>query len=377
MNAVPYREAKYRFVADLVMKRADISSILLVYSRYVSIFLILFIQIAMVLSAMEYTTSSPNVAANLVTVLLLVPLFFFQVTKLQLFYLGIMNIAPHLYAYYDLLTYRNKVACGPRALDLNHAPEIGVRGLSFGYDSKSSILNGLSVSFLAGKTVALVARSGGGKSTLLKLICRLYDATEGDVLIDGENIRNFSCASVRNNILCLSQFPLFTKGSIRENFHLLCPNASDAEMEWSCKETGVQGLLQLEGVRILDYQLTLGGENLSGGQRKLLALARVMLCDPKVLLLDEPTTGVDSETIKNYIAPAVQKLKLNRTTVVVDHNMNFIRNLSDYVAVIDSGRIVDYGPIELIIDKDNSLFHCLWAEYNKKFSAAREQGWEG
>jgi ABC-type multidrug transport system ATPase subunit len=102
-----------------------------------------------------------------------------------------------------------------------------------------------------------------------------------------------------------------------------------------------------------------------------------MLCDPKVLLLDEPTTGVDSETIKNYIAPAVQKLKLNRTTVVVDHNMNFIRNLSDYVAVIDSGRIVDYGPIELIIDKDNSLFHCLWAEYNKKFSAAREQGWEG
>ena len=123
---------------------------------------------------------------------------------------------------------------------------------------------------------------------------------------------------------------------------------------------------------ISDFCLDLNADNLSGGQKRLLSIARALLKNPQVVMIDEPTTGVDAQTIRHAILPLLQELKTDRTMLLVDHNMNFVRDLADMVLVLENGKVTDFGPTEDIWQNKDSLFRKLWEEYNKNTEFSNE-----
>ncbi|KMQ75126.1 ABC transporter ATP-binding protein [Marinobacter subterrani] len=228
--------------------------------------------------------------------------------------------------------------------------------VSFHYPSSGAGIRDISLTVPAGHTLALVGATGSGKSTLIKLLLRFYDPSHGEIRIDGQPIRAISLNSLRSAIGLVSQDVYLFEGSIRENLAYGKPDASDTEImeaaktaeAWSFIEALPAGLATPVGER---------GIRLSGGQRQRLSLARALLKNPPILVLDEATSAVDNET-EAAIQRSLRRIGHNRTVIMIAHRLSTIVD-ADTIAVVDAGRVVEIGNHQALLD-ENGAYAAQW-----------------
>lgn len=379
MNAEKQRSASIFSVLRHVTRSSFRANTVAILDNQLVSISVLFFQglIAFVIALCYFKTGKveAGVAGALISCIMLIPEIFNQIASFISTYIQSKQSEPSLDAVYEILTTESAVKDAPDAVEYKaeRSDAIQIQDLQFGYDERM-ILQGVTVNIPSGKSVAVVSHSGGGKSTLLHLLSRLYDPQSGNITIGGQNIQKYTIASLRNAVVRVSQFPLFIQGSLRANFQLQKADATDAEIEEACCKAGIWQAVkeQCHEEDPADLQFSLGAENFSGGQRRLLSIARAMLKDPAVLLLDEPTTGVDAQTTQDKIYPFLMEYKKKCSIIFVDHNMNFVRNLADMVLVLEDGKVADFGPTEEVWQKKDSLFRKLWEEYNKNTEISNE-----
>jgi ATP-binding cassette subfamily B protein len=211
---------------------------------------------------------------------------------------------------------------------------------SYGGTMEANALSGVDLTIEPGETVALVGQTGAGKSTLVKLIARFYDATGGEVLVDGTDVRDYDLASYRHQLGIVPQESYLFAGTVRDSIAYARPDASDAEVEAAARATGAHDMvMRLTGG--YSHEVTERGRNLSAGQRQLIALARAQLADPAILLLDEATAALDLAA-EGAVNHAISELTAARTTIVVAHRLNTAAR-ADRIVVLDQGRIAEVG----------------------------------
>ncbi|MDP9370187.1 MAG: ABC transporter ATP-binding protein/permease [Chloroflexota bacterium] len=218
--------------------------------------------------------------------------------------------------------------------------EIRFKDVGFSYADGGSVLRDIDLTIAPGQTVALVGPSGAGKSTLIGMIPRLHDATRGTIEIDGRDVREFTLESLRDGIAVVPQDGMLFKGTIRENIAYGKLDATDAEIEAAARAARIHDHIASlpEG-----YETVIGerGVSLSGGQRQRLAIARAIVKDAPIVLLDEPTTGLDAAA-ERLVMEAFDHLLRGRTAVVIAHRLATIRR-ADLIVVVENGRIVERG----------------------------------
>ncbi|MBD3162197.1 MAG: ATP-binding cassette domain-containing protein [Candidatus Eisenbacteria bacterium] len=227
--------------------------------------------------------------------------------------------------------------------------------VTFAYDDGSVALTDVSFRIAPGESVALVGPTGAGKTTLFSLLLRFHKPTEGRVYIDDQKIKRYTVGSLRRQISLLPQEPFIVGRSIRENLLFGKPDATDEEL-WNALRTAaleefVRGLPDGLATRIRER-----GQSLSGGQKQRLAIARAVLKDSPIVLLDEPTTGLDARSEKEVLE-GLARLCEGRTTIAITHRFSTIRT-ADRVLVLDKGRLVENGPAEDLLRSD-TLFRAL------------------
>jgi subfamily B ATP-binding cassette protein MsbA len=222
---------------------------------------------------------------------------------------------------------------------------IEFKNVTFAYDDVT-ILENINLRIPKGKTVALVGSSGAGKSTLADLIPRFHDVTSGELLIDGVNINQYSVASLRSKMGIVTQEPILFNDSIASNIRLSKPNADDAEVEEAARIANAHDFIthKEEG-----YNTNIGdrGSKLSGGERQRLTIARAILKNPPILILDEATSSLDTES-ERLVQDAINKMMQNRTSIVIAHRLSTIRH-ADEIIVLRKGRIVERGNHEELL----------------------------
>jgi len=239
-----------------------------------------------------------------------------------------------------------------------HTVGLRVENICFSYGEEFNVLNGVSLEIAAGEKVALVGASGGGKSTLVQIILGLYPAKSGELYFDGVNIRDIGLDVVRENVATVLQHPAMLNDSVREN--LCLGRELDNETLWQAVE-----IAQLRDVieampKGLDTIIGRSGIRLSGGQRQRLAIARMILSDPKVVILDEATSSLDTET-EARLHDAMHTFLQNRTTLIIAHRLSAVRQ-ADRVLVFDAGQIIDEGRHDELISRDG-LYRDLYAHH--------------
>jgi len=212
--------------------------------------------------------------------------------------------------------------------------------VSFRYDQQRPALQNISFNIPPGMMVALVGHTGAGKSSILHLIQRFYDPQEGQILIDGRDIRDYTLASLRRQIALVPQEPMLFRASVRENIAYGRPGASEAEIIAAAHQASADVFIRRlpQGY---DTILEEGGVGLSGGQRQCLAIARAILRQAPLLLLDEPTVGLDAQS-EQLVVAALERLMAGRTTLVSAHRLSTIQR-ADLILVLDKGHIVEAG----------------------------------
>jgi len=224
--------------------------------------------------------------------------------------------------------------------------EVRFTGVSFRYRDDAAALDGIDLVVRAGQTTALVGRSGSGKSTLLSLVPRLYDVTGGAVLVDGQDVRDVTLASLRRQVAVVSQDVVLFDDTVRSNIAFGRTDATDEAVVAAAKAAAAHDFITRlpEGY---DTVVGPGGGRLSGGERQRLALARAFLRDAPILLLDEATSALDSES-EHLVQDAIRALMRARTTLVIAHRLSTVRD-ADRIVVMEAGRIVEGGTHEELL----------------------------
>lgn len=228
------------------------------------------------------------------------------------------------------------------------AGDVAMRGVRFAYRPGQDVIRGLDFTAQGGKTTALVGKSGGGKTTILALLQRLYTPHAGTVMIDGQDLQSVSLHSLRGAISYVSQDVWLFSGSIRENIAIGRPDAEEAEIVAAAKAAGAHGFILGMGQ---GYDTLIGerGVNLSGGQRQRLAIARAILKNAPILLLDEATAALDAETERD-VQLSLERLRKDRTTIVIAHRLQTVMS-ADKICVIEQGRMVEEGRHDELLRK--------------------------
>ena len=232
--------------------------------------------------------------------------------------------------------------------------------MQFGYDPEEIIIKDFSADIQPGQKIALVGPTGAGKTTMVKLLMRFYDVNQGAILVDGQNIKEYKREDLRCMFGMVLQDTWLYNDTIMENIRYGRPGATDQEVIQSAKAAHVDHF-----VRTLSdgYNLVLNEEvsNISQGQKQLMTIARAIVLDPSMLILDEATSSVDTRT-EVLIQKAMDNLMKNRTSFIIAHRLSTIRN-ADWILVMDQGDIVEQGKHQDLLDKDG-----FYAElYNSQF----------
>ncbi|MFN6501567.1 MAG: ABC transporter ATP-binding protein [Nostoc sp. DedQUE01] len=257
----------------------------------------------------------------------------------------------------DLLDTPINIIPGKESLPVEQARgEIDFKEVTFAYANREPVIKNLSLHIPAGQTIAIVGSTGSGKSTLVKLLLRLYEISAGRITIDGIDIQELNLDDLRRSIGLVSQDVFLFHGTVAENIAYGTFDAKDEEIIAAGKIAEAHDFIMRlpEG-----YETIVGerGQKLSGGQRQRIAIARAVLKNPPILILDEATSAVDNET-EAAIQRSLEKITVNRTTIAIAHRLSTIRN-ADRIYVMEFGKLVESGTHEELLDK-NRIYAGLW-----------------
>ena len=254
---------------------------------------------------------------------------------------------PSIEEFFSVLDARGSVPEKPGAVLLSVTRgEVAFEDVSFAYPGGPPILTDVSFVAKPGTSVALVGRTGAGKSTAMALLQRLWDPSEGRVTIDGQDLRDVTLESLRRAIGVVFQESMLFNRTIAENLRIGRPDATDEELERACRMADAHEFILRQGN---GYQTMIGerGATLSGGQRQRLAIARALLKDPPILILDEATSALDAAT-EARVGRALRALMAGRTTFIIAHRLSTVRD-ADEILVFEAGRIVERGSFETLL----------------------------
>ena len=240
----------------------------------------------------------------------------------------------------------------PVILD-NFKGSVELKELQFEYEPAHPIIKNLSLKIEAGEMLGIVGKTGAGKTTLSNLIARLYDPKEGVVKIDGVDVKDLSSKQLRNNIGIVSQDIFLFMGTIADNIRYARPDATNDEVIAAAKAASAHSFIS----KLPDGYETYvgsGGQSLSGGERQRISIARTIIQNPKILILDEATAAMDTETERN-IQNSLTELKNGRTTIAIAHRLSTLRD-ADKLAVIDEGECIEFGTYEELIEKKGAYY---------------------
>jgi len=246
------------------------------------------------------------------------------------------------------LTATPSVSSSPPALEL--------RNVHFEYETDTPVLRGVDVHVRSGKTLGLLGRTGSGKTTLIRLLCRLFDPQTGSIHLDGRDLRDIPMESLREHVAMVTQDVRLFQASVRDNLTFFDDTISDEHIRGVLDKLGLDEWVARfpEG---LGTPLLGSGMHLSAGESQLLALTRVFLREPQVVLLDEPSSRLDPYT-ERLLQHAIEVLLEGRTVVIIAHRLDTVRSVDD-ILVLDAGRVLEQGPREQLAADPDSRFHAL------------------
>lgn len=234
--------------------------------------------------------------------------------------------------------------------------DIEFKNVSFSYDGKKDVLKNISFKVNKGETIAFVGHTGSGKSSIINLFMRFYEFDRGDIYIDGYNIKDFSRKELFTNVGLVLQDPFLYHGNIKDNIKLFAKNLTDDDVEEAAKFVDADDFIEkLENK--YNHKVTERGSTFSCGQRQLLAFARTMALKPKILILDEATASIDTET-EEIIQNSLNKMRRGRTTIAIAHRLSTIQD-ANCIYVLDKGEIVESGTHEELL-KNKSLYYKMY-----------------
>jgi ATP-binding cassette, subfamily B, multidrug efflux pump len=262
---------------------------------------------------------------------------------------------------FEVLDEQEEPADLPDAVSLqNPRGHVVFEDVSFGYRADVPILKNVSFEAIVGSSTALVGPTGAGKTTIVNLLTRFYDVTNGRILLDGRDIREYTRDSLRRCFGFVLQDTYLFSGTIKENIKYGKPNASDEEVEKAAAMANADGFIK-RLPKQYETVLSENGGNLSQGQRQLLAIARVILAKPSLLILDEATSSIDTRT-ELHIQAALLTLMENRTSFIIAHRLNTIRD-ADTIMVIDQGQIIESGSHDALMNKRGRYYQMFFNQF--------------
>ena len=297
---------------------------------------------------------SPGV---LLAFLLYVQRFFEPVLELSMQYTELQRAMASGARIFELLDVEPDIQDRPDAVELPTVNgEIIFKDMSFGYEPDKNVLHDINLAVKPGETVAIVGQTGSGKSSLVSLTARFYEVAKGSVEVDGHDVRSVTIQSLRKQIGIVPQDPILFSGTVEENIKFGRLDATREQVEEVSKTVGAHNFISR-----LDkgYETLVGqrGVNLSAGQRQLICMARAILADPRILILDEATSNVDTNT-ERIMQRALRKLTRGRTCLTIAHRLSTVTN-ADRIIVLDQGKIVEQGSHKELLAKQG-LYHKMY-----------------
>ena len=232
---------------------------------------------------------------------------------------------------------------------------ISIKNVTFKYNKKR-VLKNLTIDIAPGERIGLVGVSGAGKTTLVNLLMRMYDVVDGAILVDGQDIRNVTQDSLRENISFIPQEPTMFNRTLRENIAYGCDNVSDEQIYAAARQASAHSFIK-DATDGYDTLVGDRGVKLSGGQRQRIAIARAFLKNAPILILDEATSALDSET-ESTIQKSFERLARGRTTIVIAHRLSTLRNM-DRIIVLDNGQVIEQGSHNQLV-RSGGVYSRLW-----------------
>jgi len=260
---------------------------------------------------------------------------------------------------FALLDEPNEDNCGDRELE-SITGKISFRNVDFSYVPGKQVLYGFDLDVEPGQKIALVGSTGSGKTTVVNLLMRFYPVDKGEILVDGVNIQNIKRDFLRKNIAIVLQDTVLFSNTIENNIKYANLDATDGEMMDAAKMSHIHRYIERQPQKYKTF-LKQAGANLSHGQRQLMTIARAVLADPKILILDEATSSVDTRTEKN-IQDAMVRLMKNRTSLIIAHRLSTIRD-ADKIVVMDQGRVVEIGNHEQLLAKQGKYYELYMTQF--------------
>ncbi|MHA3024084.1 ABC transporter ATP-binding protein [Mycobacterium sp. BMJ-28] len=343
LNAEPLRSRRFRDVSERAAKAGAASVAWMQATANGSQIFVAISTVVVLLVGISFSDDFGLTFAGLLVFAGMVPTMFGAAQRVMGAYTTYKSVAPNAASTYELLDTRPSVVELPGATTLGAVHgNLVFDGVTFGYTPEHAVLDGLSFTVAEGETVALVGGIGSGKSTVFNLMLRFLDPQRGRITLDGHDISGVTVASLREQVSKLAQFPFFTKDTIRANLRLARQDATDAQIQEACVQAHIDSVITDPVKMPRGYDTVIDVQVPSGGQKRLIALARCLLRRPEVLLLDEPTENLDADQ-RARLTGVIRGYASDRTCLVISHDMDFVAAVADRILVLEDGRIAQSG----------------------------------